>query len=367
MRDRLSISLVVDLPGHILERIGRNWACYATGVHHEIIPSKGIDNFTLCRHGEQFDLVHWIDLLRFIPCASGVRVPQIAMVHHLTEDMLESAIPALSYCDGITTGAQEWQHRLEKELGRPAFLIPYTVDSAQFTPASDQTGRKQSVGLTNRFVLGFVGKATADHAGRKGINLLLEVLRAASQRWSDLALVLVGPGWDRLSRSIEELGILVKRFEYATTEETVQAYWLMDVLLVTSKVEGGPCTILEAMASGVPVITSLVGHVPEVIIDGQTGFICQGRKVEEYIQALASLREDFVLRTCVINQAKEFIVRERDDRVVIPRVDFVSLYSNAIAHYRSRSATDVALRRLRQGKWLARHWGRQVLGKGGSR
>lgn len=192
------------------------------------------------------------------------------------------------------------------------------------------------------------------------------MLKAASQRWRDLVLALVGPGWEQLGRSVEELGFRVKRFQYATTEETVQAYWLMDVLLVTSKVEGGPCTILEAMASGVPVVTSLVGHVPEVITDGETGFICKSRKPEEYIRALASLREDAFLRTRVINQAREFVVKERDDRIVIPRIDFVALYSEVTAYYRSRPTIDKCVRLLRQSKWIVRHLGHSVLRKGKS-
>lgn len=288
--------------------------------------------------------------------------PQIVMIHHLTGRQIEGMLKRIPYCDGITTASRRWKSRLERLTDREAILIPYTVDTRIFRPTENRLRLRRTIGIgDNDFVLGFVANAKANSSGRKGIDVLLTVLETAGQTWDDLFLLLVGPGWEELGIQIEAIGIPVIRYEFETTEDTASVYPLMDALLCTSREEGGPVTILEAMACGVPVVTSDVGHVPEVVTDGETGFVCPSRTPREYIQKIALLRSNPDLRRRIVIQAREFTERRRDERVVIPRIDFPGLYAGAIDHYYKRPIAERIARLLPYSRLAARYVASSVL------
>jgi glycosyltransferase involved in cell wall biosynthesis len=357
-----SALLVADAPGHIIDRIGRSWVRHGRGVEHELLNSGAVSSFSICRRAGALGIVHWLDQVAYQVLGSAVRAPQVAMVHHLTEDCLEQGIAALEHCDAITTTSTFWQTKLETLTGRPVVRIPYSVDTDTFCPPLSRETARDAAGLgPRRFVIGFLGKAGANQSNRKGLDVLEAVVKAASQRIPGLSLVLVGPGWEALARRIRQAGIDVVQRQYQTTEETTAAYALMDALLVTSSEEGGPCTILEAMASGVPVITSVVGHVPEIVADGTTGFTCPSRSVQEYVDRLERLAGDLELRRRISAAAREFVLRERADSVVIPRINFPALYRGAVNHFENRNPWEMALRIVPTACLYARSLARPLL------
>lgn len=338
--NKIRVLLVADVLGHILERIAKSWIRNSNTVHHELICSAENHPFLINIRGYQIGLIHWIDPLVYRVFGSTTLVPQVVMVHHATDQELHDTIKSLKYCDGITTVSRRWKIKLEALIDREVILIPNTVDSKQFNILNDNSKLRMEHNIpVNSFVLGFVGKVGANAFGRKGINIFLDVLRESAQIWKDLSVLLIGPGWEDLTRQITAMGINVYRYEVKTTEDTASLYPLMDTLLVTSSEEGGPCTILEAMSCGVPVITSDVGHVPEVVHDCETGFVCPTRSIGEYIDRIKTIRDNDVLRNKIIVKARIFIERERDERVAIPKIDFVGLYSKAIAYYQKRLLT----------------------------
>jgi len=339
--------LIADVPGHILERIGKSWIDNSDKVCHTMICSSELHPFVMCIRSLKYHLIHWINPLAFRLYSKATLSPQVVMIHHATDQELPSYLRMLKYADGITTSSYRWKNKLESLVNREAILLPYTVDSTKFTVFHNTLSLRQQHNIPiHNFVIGFVGKAAANAFGRKGIDLFLDVIKEAAKIWDDLSVVLIGPGWDMLQNNIETIGITVHRYEVKTTEDTALLYPLMDVLLVTSSEEGGPCTILEAMACEVPVITTDVGHVPEIIREAETGFVCKNRITGEYIDRIKAIRENDALKKKIIIQGRRFIESERDDRIVIPQIDFVTLYSNAIKHYRRRIWLERELRIL---------------------
>jgi len=53
---------------------------------------------------------------------------------------------------------------------------------------------------------------------------------------------------------------------------------------------------LHAMAEGVPIVASREGAIPEVVVDGQTGFLCEKGKAEDFAQRIIQLLSDDTLR-----------------------------------------------------------------------
>lgn len=335
-----SVLLVSDMPGHIIERIGLSWIKYGRG-RHELINRHGKSTLEVLRRVWRAGNVHWIDRSGFMGPGIGTLVPQVVMVHHLTDTEVPGFLRLHQLADAITTVSRRWMTKLEELTGREVTLIPNTVDSSVFRPLSDRLQRRREEGIDDgTFVVGFVAKALANSNNRKGLDLLLRVLKAARSRWADICLILVGPGWEAMIRHIERLGLRVIWYEFASTYETAGVYPLMDTYLVTSSEEGGPCTILEAMACGVPCITSNVGHVPEVIMDGQTGFICPQRTADEYIERMSVLKSAVEVRLRIGARAREFIKQEREECAVVPSIDFESLYRRARSHFRERHAAE---------------------------
>ena len=72
-----------------------------------------------------------------------------------------------------------------------------------------------------------------------------------------------------------------------------------DVLVLPSLSEGFPVTILEAMASGLPVIATRVGGVPEIIENNVNGYLVETENPQEIAEALLTLLRDEQLRKCI--------------------------------------------------------------------
>lgn len=339
--------LVADSPGHILERIARTFVDYASGAEHRVVCSQLVSPYFIRRAGERVGLLHWIDPLAFAAYPNAARAPQVVMIHHLTDPEIEPMQPRLRHADLLTTTSQRWLRRLSEMTRIPVGLIPYTINPDVFHPLDEVSEMRIELGVRpSDFVIGYSGKAAADAFGRKGLDILTAVLEGCAQRWhDDLVVLLIGSGWEGLSRTIESWGVRVLWYQPATTEETAGIYPLMDVLISTSREEGGPCTIMEAMGCGVPIITTDVGHVPELIVDGENGFVCAWpNPVLEFIDRIELVRRDRELRVRFSVNGRRTVIRQRDARVVIPRIDFAAIYAEAQRRYAMRPGREVAAR-----------------------
>src|SRR5204863_8637393 len=78
--------------------------------------------------------------------------------------------------------------------------------------------------------------------------------------------------------------------------ELADAYHGVDVCLVTSRQEGGPKALLEAMATGVPLVTTRVGQATELVVDGENGLLADVDDVDALVAAVERVHEDAALR-----------------------------------------------------------------------
>jgi L-malate glycosyltransferase len=110
-----------------------------------------------------------------------------------------------------------------------------------------------------------------------------------------LLLVGDGPEMPVVSKQVKELGLHDRVLFLGKQENLQELYSISDLMLLLSEKESFGLVALEAMACGVPCIGTNVGGIPEVIIDGYTGFICELGNIDEFSEKAIRILTDSML------------------------------------------------------------------------
>src|SRR5262249_40890474 len=155
--------------------------------------------------------------------------------------------------------------------------------------AGAETRRALGIG-TGRFVVGWIGRMT----GVKRTDDVLLALQRLRERGVDACLCMVGDGPDRdaVEERAHELGIARDCLFLGYQEDVAPFYAALDTLVLPSGNEGTPVSAIEALASGRPVVATRVGGVPDVVRDGEDGFLVEPGDVEGMAGRLALLAAD---------------------------------------------------------------------------
>lgn len=174
-------------------------------------------------------------------------------------------------------------------------------------PIINQTAGLEQARDDNRIRILFVGELTKG----KGIDILLDAFKLAAKEREDIRLICVGDGAEKrkCQRLIEESGLkdqvnLLGKFSH---RETLGQIAKSDFLVIPSRTEGTPRTILEAFAFGKPVIASNVGGIPEVVKDGENGVLVEYGDVHSLAKATLSLTLDEELRERLGRNGKNYL------------------------------------------------------------
>jgi colanic acid/amylovoran biosynthesis glycosyltransferase len=154
----------------------------------------------------------------------------------------------------------------------------------------------------------YVGRLAAE----KGLRVLFESVRALLAGGYQFRLTLAGDGNDRqeLEQLARQLGIY-ERLDFAgyVDPERVREYLRQsDIFILPSFAEGVPVCLMEAMASGVPVLSTYVGGIAELVESEQTGLLVPAGDSSALSQAIVRYLDDFELRQRVSRLARQKIV-----------------------------------------------------------
>jgi len=200
----------------------------------------------------------------------------------------------------IHTAASIVEERLLEWGIQPALIkrVPLSIDTEFFQP------HKNNIKLDIRNQLGFnssqivVGSFQKDGVGWgtgdlpkliKGPDIFLETLKILSKDFN-IAVLLTGPARGYVIQGLEKYNIPFHHMYVNNHYEIPKLYAALDIYLITSREEGGPKGLLEAMATKVPVISTRVGMVPDVIEDGKNGFISSDFEPAALAQKFVSLQ-----------------------------------------------------------------------------
>ncbi len=195
----------------------------------------------------------------------------------------------LDISDSIIVLSRSW-HAVVKGMTKNTGIkiIPNPIDTSDFK--SIRTGRDFS--KFNVFTAGRLGK-------RKGTYDILEIAPVIISQVPDVRFCLAGDGdVDKIRQLCRKKGIEknVVVLDWLNREELLVELKRASMFLLPSYHEGFPVAILEAMASGLPVISTRVGGIPELVEDGVNGFLVDPGRKEELAGKIIDLLRDTELR-----------------------------------------------------------------------
>jgi glycosyltransferase involved in cell wall biosynthesis len=232
--------------------------------------------------------------LATLAIALARRRPAIVRTRHISSPVPRNFASRWLYAraDRIVTTGEKLRLQVIEEVGAdPArtVSIPTGIDLERFRPGDRAAARRQLRLPPDAPVLGIV----ATLRSWKGHLHLLEAI--ASLGRPDVRVVVVGDGPMRgaLERRVTELA-LAGRVTFAGDQRDV-APWLhaFDLFCLPSYAnEGVPQALAQAMACGLPIVTTPVGGIEELIDDGRTGIIVPPSDPPALARAIAALLDD---------------------------------------------------------------------------
>ncbi len=190
--------------------------------------------------------------------------------------------------------------------GCEVLVIPNFVNPEEYYPATDPATRCQLAPADHRVIV---------HVSNfRPVKRLLDVVRvfAGVRKELKAKLILVGdgPDSDAAQREAAHLGVKRDVRFFGRVDDVADLLRGADLFLLPSETESFGLAALEAMACGVPVIASRAGGLPEVVVDGQTGFLVPvGDVATMTARALEALREPArldALRRGAVARAADF-------------------------------------------------------------
>jgi len=254
----------------------------------------------------RFDLLR-VHSLRYVGPAAllarrflGVDAPIVSHHHHLDSSPLNPLIErrVLEASERVVTVSEFSKRQLTSELGIPGDhieTVPNGVDE-RFAPGPADVGLRARYGLGPGPTVLFLGGLKR----RKNLPLLLDTWREVARVRPEATLVVAGDGplANALRRQVQTLGLAARVVFTGRVPEAqkVAHFQLADVFLFPSELEGFGLAVGEAMSCGLPVVSSDRGALPELVIDGQGGFVCRAGDRDALAAATLRLLEDADLR-----------------------------------------------------------------------
>ncbi|MGA8746100.1 MAG: glycosyltransferase [Solirubrobacterales bacterium] len=254
-------------------------------------------SFTMHGPTEFFDLRHYrlaekLSSARFVICIS---------------DFARSQLMALAE-------PKAWSHFHVVHMGVPV---------ETFTPA------KSANTIANIPNILYVGRLVPE----KGQAVLLEAVALLATRGHEISVTLVGDGALRpdLERRAEQLGLgSTTSFLGAVGQDEIRnLYERASIFCLPSFAEGVPVVLMEAMAMGVPVISTRIAGIPELVEDGQSGFLVSPGRADELADRLEKLLADPLLCQRLGRAGRDKILQDFDAQMLATQLS--ELFSQELA------------------------------------
>ena len=279
-------------------------------------------------------------LARQILEKEGIRIPIVTTLHGTDITIVgqdPSFAPVVNYSinesDGVTAVSDYLRDEtLQGQIDTDIEVIPNFIDTKRFRrlprehfkQAICPGGEKLMVHVSN---FRPVKRATE----------VVDVFHRLQELGHGVKLLLVGDGPDRASAEhrARELGVFDDVRFLGKQEPVEEILSIADIFMMPSGSETFGLAALEAMACGVPVIASRIGGLPELVIDGETGFLCELGDIDAYTKAADRLLKDKDLHHRMATASRARARDQFDTDIIVP------LYESYYEQVIERSAASV--------------------------
>jgi glycosyltransferase involved in cell wall biosynthesis len=299
--------LFLDAPADLVARFREAGVecdtCHGLGAVLKVLGAQRGERPLVNSHNFKGQLFGWIG-------ATLWRLPMVSTQHGFTPRSRKQRFYtwlSLQLCRTPTVDTvvcvAESIARIHRDAGVPAAklqVIPNGLPEICETQAKDGLGAAQPGGAP--WLAAYVGRLSSE----KGPDLFLDTLIPVCQRQPRVHAVMLGEGPERdaLQQRIDAAG-LGERITLPGFQRDMRG-WMkrLDALVISSRTEGTPMILLEAMQDGVPVVAFGVGGIPDVIEHGHNGLLARPLATTELGEHLEALLQD-------PEQADELVARAR--------------------------------------------------------
>jgi glycosyltransferase involved in cell wall biosynthesis len=169
-------------------------------------------------------------------------------------------------------------------------VVPNGIDLRVFSGHNGAKARRSLGVPSDAYLIGTVGRLEV----QKGQIVLLQAMRELMTECPEARGLIVGGGSQEgiLRRVADDLGLRDRVIFTGLRRDIPELLAALDLFVLPSLWEGFPLALLEAMASGLPVVATSVGGVPEIISDRSIGILIDPRRPDQLVAAIMRCRDD---------------------------------------------------------------------------
>jgi N-acetyl-alpha-D-glucosaminyl L-malate synthase BshA len=251
-------------------------------------------------------------------------VPYMATIHGsdvtiMGEDPSYSPVNTFSIesADRLTSVSQYLAKEARERLGvrKEIAVIPNFVDPDAFSPPNSEAAAHGN------------NQATIVHVSNfrpvKRVQDIVEAMGIVVKEIKDARLILVGDGPERHKTEllVDRLG-LQKNVRFTGYRRDIPPLMrCSSIFVLSSESESAPLTLLEGMSCGLPVVSTRVGGVPEIVSDGENGFLVPPYSPNMIAEKILELGNDDELRRRLGAAARRTVLERFTAKMVLPQYE----------------------------------------------
>ena len=255
------------------------------------------------------------------------RAPPLVRTRHISAPLSANFATRWLYAratDSIATTGEALREQLMAALPidpQRIVSVPTGIDTERYCPVSSAEKGELRHRLALPDAVPLIG-IVATLRSWKGHRFLIEALTREVCSTTHLVIVGDGPQADALAAQVKELGLDERVHLVGNHPDVVPWLQVLDIFVLPSYAnEGIPQALMQAMSSSLPCITTAVGAIPEIAIDGETALVVKPQDADAIASALNRLLSDVALCNQLGQVARQRIIEAHGRSLMLDRME----------------------------------------------